>query len=287
MSSNRGIWRVRRADLEAVASGLRASVDSVSYGEADGMRDRECNGADESPGWRMHDGQLWFPTGKGVAAIDPAHLRSSRAPAAVLEGVRIDGELRRFTTALELAPDSNRIELAYTAPAPQSPPRLHFRYRLEGFDRGWNDAGAARVAQYTNLAPGEYRFVVQAAVDGTWGTPAALAFTLEPHFYQTRWFFALALASLAVIAFTVPALRVRQLRARARELDARIQEAVRELKVLSGLLPICAWCKKVRDDKGYWNRIEAYLSARTEAEFTHGICPECDEKMASGGHDHL
>ena len=82
---------------------------------------------------------------------------------------------------------------------------------------------------------------------------------------------------LAIVA--VPLVRVRQLRARARALDQRVQEAVRELKVLSGLLPICAWCKKIRDDRGYWSRIEAYLSERTDAQFTHGICPECDAKM--------
>jgi two-component system, response regulator PdtaR len=85
------------------------------------------------------------------------------------------------------------------------------------------------------------------------------------------------LLALAVVA--VPLLRVRQLRRRARELDKRVQEAIGELKVLSGLLPICAWCKKIRDDRGYWSKIEAYLGARTEAQFTHGICPDCTEKM--------
>ena len=106
-------------------------------------------------------------------------------------------------------------------------------------------------------------------------TPA----TLRPLFYQTRWFLVVALVSLVLAIVAVPLLRVRQLRARARELDARVQEAVRELKVLSGLLPICAWCKKIRDDGGYWSKIEAYLSARTDAQFTHGICPECDAKL--------
>ena len=79
----------------------------------------------------------------------------------------------------------------------------------------------------------------------------------------------------------VPLLRVRQLRRRTRELDKRVEEAIGELKVLSGLLPICAWCKKIRDDGGYWSKIEAYLSARTDAQFTHGICPECTKKMMS------
>jgi hypothetical protein len=51
-----------------------------------------------------------------------------------------------------------------------------------------------------------------------------------------------------------------------------------EIKTLHGLLPICAWCKKVRDDSGYWSRIEEYVSAHTQAEFSHGICPDCRAK---------
>jgi len=80
MTSNRGIWSVRREQLEAKASGLRTNVESVLYGEADGMRDRECNGAIDPAGWMTRDGRLWFPTGKGVVIIDPAHLQPTRPP---------------------------------------------------------------------------------------------------------------------------------------------------------------------------------------------------------------
>jgi hypothetical protein len=203
----------------------------------------------------------------------------------LIEGVRVDGQPHPLADAIVLAPGSSRLEVGYTAPALRSPERLRFRYRLEGFDRGWNDAGAQRVAQYTNLAPGTYRFVVEAGTDGKWGSAGALITTLRPLFYQTRWFFTVAVVSLVLAIVAVPLLRVRQLRARARELDARVQEAVRELKVLSGLLPICAWCKKIRDDGGYWSKIEAYLSARTNAQFTHGICPDCAAKMTAEDSD--
>jgi hypothetical protein len=70
---------------------------------------------------------------------------------------------------------------------PAHPKRLRFRYRLDGFDAGWHDAGTQRAAQYTNLAPGDYRFVVEAGIDGAWGKPGAIAITLRPRFYQTRW----------------------------------------------------------------------------------------------------
>jgi hypothetical protein len=74
-------------------------------------------------------------------------------------------------------------------------------------------------------------------------------------------------------------MRVRGLRTRTRELDQRVQAAIGELKVLSGLLPICGWCKKIREDRGCWRKIEAYLTSHTDARFAHGICPECTDKM--------
>ncbi len=64
-----------------------------------------------------------------------------------------------------------------------------------------------------------------------------------------------------------------------RRLNTELKEAIAKIKTLSGLLPICANCKKIRDDKGYWNQIENYIRDRSEAEFSHGICPECSKKL--------
>ena len=63
------------------------------------------------------------------------------------------------------------------------------------------------------------------------------------------------------------------------QLIQELQETLAKVNTLSGLLPICAWCKKLRDDEGYWKSIEEYISAHTGAEFTHGMCPECYEKI--------
>jgi len=79
--------------------------------------------------------------------------------------------------------------------------------------------------------------------------------------------------------------RNRELAARKRADAARetliqeLPEALDRVKQLSGLLPICASCKKIRDDKGYWTQIEAYVRDHSEAEFSHGICPECEKKL--------
>jgi len=59
-------------------------------------------------------------------------------------------------------------------------------------------------------------------------------------------------------------------------------KAVDDVKTLQGLLPICAGCKKIRDDKGYWNTIESYISEHTDAEFTHGLCPDCITRLYPG-----
>ena len=229
MSSNRGIWSVSRQQLDDRATGLRQRLEFVLYGEADGMPTRECDGSMDPAGWRTRDGRLWFPTVKGVVVIDPAHLHPAPPVDALLDGARVDGQPQRLGTALDLAPGKSRLEISYTAPALRNPERIRFRYRLDGFDRAWNEAGGQRVAQYTNLAPGDYRFIVEAGRDGAWGRAASLAITLRPHFYQTRGFLALAVAIIVLAIVAVPLLRIHQLRARERELAERIREAVHEL----------------------------------------------------------
>ena len=83
------------------------------------------------------------------------------------------------------------------------------------------------------------------------------------------------------ILWGLVALRARRHAHVERQLQQGIREALGEVKTLSGLLPICAWCKKVRDDTGYWSQIETYVRDRTHADFSHGICPECREKIST------
>jgi DNA-binding response OmpR family regulator len=70
------------------------------------------------------------------------------------------------------------------------------------------------------------------------------------------------------------------------KLIAKLQEALAEIKTLKGFIPICASCKKIRDDEGYWNQLEAYISKHTDAVFSHGICPDCAEKFRSEIRNH-
>ncbi len=83
--------------------------------------------------------------------------------------------------------------------------------------------------------------------------------------------------SLALFAIWTTAI----LSVQMKNIQEEREKTLLDLKILSGLLPICASCKKIRDDKGYWNRIESYISNHSEAEFTHGICPDCAKKLYS------
>jgi hypothetical protein len=85
---------------------------------------------------------------------------------------------------------------------------------------------------------------------------------------------------IAIIIGTIIFIKVTEpLIVKLHDTVAELQNVLADVKQLSGLLPICAYCKKIRDDKGYWNQIEAYLQKHTEAEFSHGICPDCEKKL--------
>ena len=116
--------------------------------------------------------------------------------------------------------------------------------------------------------------------DGACDEKGALAsFTLRPHLYQRRGFWLAVSVVLAALAVSAYRLRIRQLRAREKELQQRVDEALARIQVLDGMLPICAGCKKIRDDTGYWNQIESYLSKYSSASFSHGMCPDCVERL--------
>ncbi len=280
MSCNRGIFRVARQELEEFFAGKRAAVTSAAYGEADGMKSAECNGGFQPSAWRGRDGRLWFATIRGVAVVDPKAIRVNRElPPVAFERVIVDGRDLGAGAGQAFAPGSRSIELDYAALSFVSPERMRFKYRLEGVDSDWVDAGPRRAAYYTSLRPGRYVFrVIASNSDGVWNqTGATLPFSVRPFFWQTLWFSILAFGLVALAAIAIFQVRVRSLRLREEELKRRVAEEIARVRILSGLLPICAWCKKVRDDAGYWKQIEAYIRDHSEAEFTHGICPDCEK----------
>ncbi len=203
MSCNKGIFRVALAELDAVADGMATRVTSVAYGTADGMRGVECNGSVTPAGWRMGDGALWFPTTRGIVIVDPTNLADNRLPPPVLvESATADGREAPASGPVVVPAGTRNVEIRYTGLSLVAPEACRFAYRLEGFDPDWVDAGARRVAYYTNLRPGHYLFRVKGCNnDGLWNeTGASLEVQVRAFFYQTPLFlFACALVTAAAV----------------------------------------------------------------------------------------
>ena len=281
MSCNKGIFSVSVSDLESFAAGRQASVHSIAYGRSDGMRNAEANGGSPA-GLRTEDGRLWFATAGGLVALDPAAVTRSRdAPPALVEEIWVDGERQDPARGLDLPPGNHRLQFAYSAASLLAPDHLRFSYALEGFDAGWIDAGTRRQTSYTNVPAGTYRFRVRVRdEEGPWNEAGiAMPLRVHAHWYRTPVFLLMAGGVLVLAAAGAYRLRVRELLARERELADRIEKALADVKVLRGLIPICASCKKIRDDRGYWNQLEQYIGDHSEAAFSHGICPDCVRRL--------
>ena len=278
LSSSSGIGFVQRQELDDFAEGKIDRIHSKAYVTADGMKTDECFGTWQPAGWKTHDGHLWFATKGGAVMIDPKSFKQNpQQPPVLIEQVVVDQKARPTEQYASLPPDADKLEFHYTALSYLVPERVLFKYKLEGYDNEWIDAGTRRVAYYTSLPPHAYRFrVVACNNDGVWNeSGASFAFELQPHFYETYWFFGFVLIALGAVVMGAYQLRLMQLLKRKRELETRIQEAMANIKVLGGLIPICSNCKKIRNDKGYWDLLEGYIQQHSEAKFSHGICPDC------------
>ena len=214
MSCNKGIFRASLANLNAVADRRAPRVVSVLYGRSDGMKSRECNGGTYPVAWQAPDGTMLFATTFGLATIHPDRAIRGAAPSPVqVSAIYADGVNLRGT---EIPPDSRTLEFHYTTTTFKTPDKLRFRYRLEGFDKDWIDAQARRIAYYTNVPPGHYRFRVQVFDgEGVPGREAALLIRVKPLFYQTFIFWAFVAITILAALWAAHLWRVRMVRASA------------------------------------------------------------------------
>ena len=224
LSSNHGVARVSKQELDDFAGGRTSALHPTAFGVSDGMRNHECNGAHQPAGWKARDGRLWFPTIQGIATVDPNRMPlNTLLPPVVIEEFRVNQHDVALGEPAELPPGRSRMDFQFTALSLLAPEKVQFRYKLEGYDEDWVQAGTRRSASYTNLPPGRYAFRVAASNnDGLWNEQgAAQEFYLKPYFYQRRAFYLVYVLALALAAFAGMRLqrrRVRQLQAREREL---------------------------------------------------------------------
>lgn len=233
-STPRGVFRVSRRDLDDFARGRRAAVRSIVFGTADGMKTTESTTPEHQPAAGVGpDGRLWFTTRNGLVVVDPRRVADNPAEApVVIEQVVVDGQPMPAVAEVRTATGASRIEFHYTGLCLRVPERVKFRYKLEGFDPGWVEAGTRRAAYYTNLTPGRYRFRVRACNDdGLWGEAgASVGLFLPPRFEQTTTFKLGCIAFTLVLMATSYRLRMAASRRRERELSRLVRARTAELE---------------------------------------------------------
>jgi ligand-binding sensor domain-containing protein len=207
MSSDNGLIRVSKAELEKCADRDKNNLNCLTFGLSDGLPSLECSGGFQPAGCKTADGYLWFPTAKGLVGVDPSNVKTNRLqPPVVIEEIRVDGQAATNSTdaasALRITPGSHRLEFDYTGLSFVAPERVRFKYRLDGLETDWEEAGTKRFANYSYVPPGHYTFHVTACNnDEVWNeSGAALSFTVLPHFWQTLWFRVLAGTMLVTAA---------------------------------------------------------------------------------------
>jgi PAS domain S-box-containing protein len=181
------------------------------------------------------DGKLWFIASNGIVWLDPANISTNALPPSVLvRSVRANGRQAGSLTNPVLAPRTTELQISYTALSLAVPEKIRFRYRLEGVDTDWQDAGTRREAFYTRLGPGKYHFrVIACNNDGVWNEEGArLDFVIAPAWYQTIWFRGLYVLAFFTLLWGVYQMRVHQLQ----EQEKKFREAVESIPAMAWIV---------------------------------------------------
>ncbi len=209
MSGPNGISSVARHDLDWLAEHPDFHPAVTLYGLSDGVEATQMHGGTQPAGCLTPSGELWFPSNRGPVRILPDQTRAGVVPQVVIEQVLVDGREKPVTGRLLVPPGEGKLQIEYSAIRLRSQERIRFRYMLEGFDRDWTEPLNSRVANYTNLPPGEYRFRVEAFEMNMpdKATQAWLGIDWRSHVYRTGWF--LALCAALALASVLMAYRYR------------------------------------------------------------------------------
>jgi ligand-binding sensor domain-containing protein/signal transduction histidine kinase len=213
IGSNVGLMRIPKKSLNDFVPGTAKPISCRTYVETDGLPTRECSAGSQPAACRARDGRLWFPTTRGLVSVNPAAIKTNpQPPLVMIESVRIDGQeqkTNRFSSAWQpsvtVPPGHEQLEIHYTGLNFSAPGEVRFKYRLEGHETAWTEAGDARVAYYPNVSPGNYRFHVLARnEDGVESeTGAVLDVMVQPQFWQTGWFRTLVVLGLVGVVVAV------------------------------------------------------------------------------------
>jgi signal transduction histidine kinase/ligand-binding sensor domain-containing protein len=248
-----GIIHIPAAEIRRALENPEWHVHSELFDFRDGLRGKAPQLAPLPTAIASSDGRLWFLTTDNPVQIDPQHFSRNKTPPPVfVRSLDSNGRAYAPSTDLKLPVRTTSVHIEYTALNFSVPERVRFRYRLEGMDTNWEDAGTRREVFYTNLRPGHYRFhVVGCNNDGVWNEEGAtLDFGIAAAWYQTNWFRFLSVFSGLSVAWSLYRLRLRQIAASMSvRFDERLAERTRMARELHDtFLQTVQGSKLVADD---------------------------------------
>jgi signal transduction histidine kinase/ligand-binding sensor domain-containing protein len=220
ISCNKGIYRVSKQELNDFADGKISRINSVAYGKSDGILNIEFNGGREPAGIVTRDGKFWFPTQEGVVVVDPeAVYVNPQAPPVLIDSITLERNPVDFQNGITIQPGQRGLEICYTGLTYIKADQTKFKYKLEGLDADWIDAGARRVAYFPYLPPGNYTFhVIAANSDGMWNMAGArVNVIVRAPFWRRTWFW--LICSIAVISISLFVIGSRLVQLRRKQLE--------------------------------------------------------------------
>ena len=232
MSSNRGIFKIDKSELNEFMDGESNTFTLLHYGRQEGMRNPEANGSVQEAGLRTKDGQFWFATQEGVAIFQSNIARKNQVPPTVLVDHIRSGSNEYSSKEVTIEKGSKNFAVNFHALTFVAPEKTRFRYRLKGYEDSWTEVFGVREVAYTNVPAGDYTFEVHAANnDGVWSEEPALAsIIVQPFFYEQVWFYLLALVVIGIGYYSASQVRYRYLLRKQEEMEQVIQEQTAQLR---------------------------------------------------------
>jgi hypothetical protein len=268
-------WDGQRAEHHSVAFGL--PIDTLWSGSIYGER----------------DGHMFIGSVSGLICFEPRFYQPLPGPPAVEAGEARTGSGEAFGPGTAIPFRKTGVAFGLMLPLVDGVEDLRCETRLVGLDEEWRTLDG-HLLRFPGLPPGRYVLEARAARrDGLYGPVFTFPFTILRPWYLRLW----ALLAWTVLLGSVTALFLRWRTWTLRREQARLEglvaqrtsdlvqanetlvQTLAEVKTLKGLVPICCYCKKIRDDAGFWNQIERYIQDHSDAKFSHGICPDCERHV--------
>jgi signal transduction histidine kinase/sugar lactone lactonase YvrE len=235
-----GLVRIARPELDAWVKAPKRVIRYTVFSESDGVRSHPIAPGTSPPVAKAADGKLWFLVSRGVSYVDPRHLPFNNLPPPVhIEQITADRKKYETSSSQRLPPLIRDLEIEYTALSLVAPEKIHFRYKLEGYDRDWKEVVNERKAFYTNLDPRSYRFRVMASNNsGVWNEAGTFFdFSIAPAYYQTAWFRASCVVAFLGLLWALHRFRLHQIAQRFNtRMEARVDERTRIARELHDTL---------------------------------------------------